>query len=187
VKLGSEKVKQLVAIVLMLIAAILVVRVYRTNQAQSAKATSPRKASDKIAQAKLEDPRLHLELLERAEAIEYTGEGKNIFRERAAVELPKLPRVKVSPLRSMPVTSPPKPAVSPSPPPPPPINLTFFGFSSREGEKRKVFLTEGDNVWIAHEGDVVNRHYRIIRILPNAVEVEDLLTNNRQTIPLKQG
>jgi hypothetical protein len=39
-------------------------------------------------------------------------------------------------------------------------------------------------VWIAHEGDVVNRHYKIVHISPAAVEVEDLLNNNSQPIPL---
>ena len=33
----------------------------------------------------------------------------------------------------------------------------------------------------------MNRHYKIVRISPTAVEVEDLLNNNRQTIPLTQG
>lgn len=184
-KPGAERVKQLVAIALLLIAVFLVVRVYRAEQARSAQADATGTASKTTAMAKLEDPRLNLELLERAESIRYTGEGKNIFRERAAE---KIPSIKVSPmLRKPTVPAQNANAAPPSPPPPPPINLTFYGFSKRPGEKPMVFLTENGNVWIAHEGDVINRHYRIIRILPNAVEVEDLLTNNRQTIQLKQG
>ena len=72
------------------------------------------------------------------------------------------------------------------PPPPPPINLKFFGFSSRKGEAPKAFLSQGDNIWIAHEGDVVDRHYKIVHITPSAVDVEDLLNSNRQTIQLTQ-
>jgi len=42
-------------------------------------------------------------------------------------------------------------------------------------------------VWIAHDGDVVNRHYRIVRINPHNAEVEDLLTSHQEQIPLAQG
>ena len=42
-------------------------------------------------------------------------------------------------------------------------------------------------MWIAHEGDVVDRHYKIVHISPTAVEVEDLLNSNRQSIRLTQG
>ena len=73
------------------------------------------------------------------------------------------------------------------PPPPPPINLKYFGITNSRGEKPKVFLSQGDDVWIAREGDVVDRHYKIVRISPTAVEVEDLLNNNRQSIQLTQG
>jgi hypothetical protein len=33
----------------------------------------------------------------------------------------------------------------------------------------------------------VNRQYKIVHISPNAVEVEDLLNNNRQSIRLTQS
>jgi hypothetical protein len=75
----------------------------------------------------------------------------------------------------------------PPPPPPPPINLKFFGFASKPGESKKVFLSEGEDVFIAAEGEVVNRHYKVLRISPTSVEIEDVLNNNRQNIPLTLG
>jgi hypothetical protein len=42
-------------------------------------------------------------------------------------------------------------------------------------------------VWVAREGDVVNRHYKIVRISANAIEVEDLLNDNHKTIALTQA
>ena len=42
-------------------------------------------------------------------------------------------------------------------------------------------------MFIAGEGDIVDRRYRILHIGPGSVEVEDVLNNNRQTIPLTQG
>src|SRR5438034_339004 len=43
------------------------------------------------------------------------------------------------------------------------------------------------DVLIAAEGDIVDRRYKVLRISPMAVEVEDVLNNNRQSIPLTQG
>jgi hypothetical protein len=129
------------------------------------------------------DPRLRLDLLANSESVMYEGSGKNIFR--AAPEVVAIPKVKVPPL--LPTRQPDTPTQPPPPPPPPPINLKFFGYSSGKGEKPKAFLSQGDNIWIAHEGDVVNRQYKIVRITPTSVEVEDLLNNNRQSIRLTQG
>ena len=73
------------------------------------------------------------------------------------------------------------------PPPPPPINLKFFGFANKPGEPKKIFLSQGEDVFIAGEGDIVDRRYKILHITPVSVEVEDVLNNNRQSIPLTQG
>jgi len=177
-----EKIKQFLAVGLMLIAVLLIVRVYRTGAARSAQATGQGRGAKSTATARLEDPRLRLEILERAQAIEYRGEGKNIFREGGQA---KIPKVNVSPLLHKPRIPP--HMVDSAPPPPPAINLTFYGFTNRAGEKPMVFLTQGGDIWIASEGDVVKRQYKIIRITPSTVEVEDLLNNNRQTLRLKQG
>src|SRR5436190_1680073 len=69
----------------------------------------------------------------------------------------------------------------------PPITLKFFGFANKPGEPKRVFLSQGDDVFIAAEGDIVDRRYKVLRISPMAVEVEDVLNNNRQSIPLTQG
>ena len=77
----------------------------------------------------------------------------------------------------------------PQPAPPPAINLKFFGFANKPGEPKRVFLSSqgSEDVFIAGEGDIVNRRYRVIRIMPNAVALEDVLYNNRQSIPLTQS
>ncbi len=114
--------------------------------------------------------------------MKYEGKGTNIFRAGAGPV--EVPRVKISPLLRQQEEA---RKIANTPPPPPPINLKYFGISNSNGEKPKAFLSQGDDVWIAREGDVVNRHYKIVRISPTAVEVEDLLNNNRQSIPRTQG
>ena len=73
------------------------------------------------------------------------------------------------------------------PTPPPPINLKFFGFASKPGEPKKIFLSQGEVVFIAAEGDIVDRRYRVLHISPGAVDIEDVLNNNKQSIPLTLG
>ncbi len=126
------------------------------------------------------DPTLRLALLHATEDVKYEGSGRDIFRAQADEPIP-------TPVKSPLITkATPTPTPTPTgPPPPPPIPLKFYGFANKPGEPgRKVFLSENDNIFIASEGDVVNRRYKVIRIGQNSVEVEDLLYNNRQTIPL---
>ena len=118
------------------------------------------------------DPTLRLGLLASVEGVQYKGSGRNIFRS----------------LEEAPIPQPLAPALTPTgPPPPPPINLRFYGFASKPGESKKVFLSQGEDIFIAAEGDIVNRRYRVVRIGVNSVEVEDLLDKRRQVLPLTSG
>jgi len=124
------------------------------------------------------DPTLRTDVLKISEDTKYEGTGRNIFR--VFVEPPPKP---VAPV----VTNQTANNEPPPPPPPPPINLKFYGFATPiEGSKR-IFLAEKEDVFIAKEGDIVDRRYKVVRISPNAVEILDVLSNNRQSIPLTQG
>ncbi len=125
-----------------------------------------------------DDPRLRLDLLKTSENTKYQGTGRNIFQPHME-EIPK-PIVAANRPNAGPM-------VPQGPPPPPPINLKFFGFANRPGEPKKVFLVQGGDVFIAGEGDIVDRRYRVVRIQPFSVQIEDVLNNNRQTIPLQQS
>jgi hypothetical protein len=129
------------------------------------------------------DPRLRLALLKSSEETEYQGAGRNIFRAEAEPVIPKAldNGLKKEAARTPPL--PPKPII---PPGPPPIPLKFFGFANRTGTK-SVFLSKGDEVFVAKEGDVVDRQYKVVKINTNSVEIEDLFSNNRQTVPLTAG
>jgi len=127
------------------------------------------------------DPTLDLKLLRQSEEIKYAGNGRNIFvaGSVAIIERPK--GTGVTDGQTAGIHTP------PPIPPPPPITLKFFGFANRPGETKKVFLSQGEDVFIAAEGDIVDRRYRVLHITPTAVDVEDVLNNNRQSLPLIQG
>src|SRR5260370_954767 len=79
------------------------------------------------------------------------------------------------------------PAAAPISSAPTPIHVKFFGFANKPGDPKKVFLSQDADVFIAGEGEIVDRRYRVLHISPNAVEVEDVINNNRQSLPLTQG
>ncbi len=115
----------------------------------------------------------------QAESVEYTGNGRNIFSLTSMpIDIPKpvkTPRIVEQ--ASIP-TGPPPPA------PPPPIELKFFGYSSRQSGVRRAFLLKGDDVFIASEGDVVDHRYRVVKIAPMSIQVEDIPYANTQSLPL---
>lgn len=127
------------------------------------------------------DPTLDLHLLSQSEEIKYAGNGRNIFVAGSVASIERPKKNGATDKESATLRQP------PPPPPPPPITLKFFGFANRPGETKKVFLSQGEDVFIAAEGDIVDRRYRVVRISPNSVDVEDVLNNNRQSLPLTQG
>jgi hypothetical protein len=126
------------------------------------------------------DPTLKTGPMLVTEKLVYTGSGRNIFSTASApVAIPKL----VAPVRPkgpvVPVYTPP-----PGPPPPPPIDLKFFGTATATNGKRQAFLLHGQDVFLASDGDIVQRRYRVITVSANSVLVEDMSYSNRQTLPL---
>ncbi|HTH52987.1 MAG TPA: hypothetical protein VL495_03490 [Edaphobacter sp.] len=125
------------------------------------------------------DPTLKMGPMLVTERLVYSGTGRNIFSATSApVAIPKA----LAPAR--PKSTAPVAMVPAGPPPPPPIDLQFFGTETNATGKRRAFLLHGDDVFLAQDGDIVQRRYRILTVLANSVQVEDLTNNNRQTLPL---
>jgi len=193
VKLGSENRKQVVALAVLGVIAIAILgyEFWPSSTATAPAATQTastaarpgvrRSSSGKmllVVEPRL-DPTLDLKLLSQSEEIKYAGNGRNIFVVGSVpIEPPKRNGTDTAAggIRQPPPIQ-----------PPPPITLKFFGFANRPGETKKVFLSQGEDVFIAAEGDIVDRRYRVLHISPTAVDVEDVINNNRQSLPLTQG
>ena len=135
--------------------------------------------ASKVAATASLDPSLRFDVLKLSEDQEYKGSNRNPFDPNSRpVDIPK-------PIdNGTKVTH-----VDPGPPPPqppPPIPLKFYGFATQSGQSKKIFLasTTGDDIFVGTEGQVINRRYRIVKINNSSVEIEDILNNNKQTIPL---
>jgi len=151
-----------------------------TTVAGKAKKSISRNGKERPAAQERLDPTLDLRLLAQTEQTKYAGSGRNIFVAQVDIPAPVAPAVIES-------TGPIGQPAPPPPPPPPPINLKFFGFANKPGEPKKVFLSQGEDVFIAVEGDIVDRRYKVVHIGPASVEIEDVLYNNKQNIPLTQA
>ncbi|HEY6376038.1 MAG TPA: hypothetical protein VIX90_11010 [Edaphobacter sp.] len=126
------------------------------------------------------DPTLKMGPMLVTEALVYSGGGRNIFSASSVpVEIPKA----IAPARPK-AMLPPPPMVPQGPPPPPPIDLKFFGVSTTDNGHRQAFLLHGEDVFLASDGDIVQRRYKVLTVSANSVLVEDMTNNNRQTLPL---
>jgi hypothetical protein len=200
-KVGAESRNKLyVAIALMSLALVLVTRMLFSSgpsplptpavaTSDLSPAPAARRVARKIAAARSGghkltavshsiDPTLRYDWLNASEDTKYEGNGRNIFMAQA--EIPQPVASAVSDQQKM--AQPPQ-----GPPPPPPINLKFYGFASKPGEPKAIFLSQGEDIFVAREGDIVDRRYKVVHINPLSVEIEDVLTNNTQSIPLSQG
>jgi hypothetical protein len=189
VNLGTENKNKVIAVGALVVLAVIIV-VWELWPASTTSASMPvapithpaQAASGKKGAQALStiDPTLRTDLLKDSEGTKYEGNGKNIF----VAGMEQIPQPIAPPTIPQPQ---PQTVVPQGPPPPPPIPLKFYGFASQNGGQKKVFLAENDDIFIAAEGDIVDRRYKVIHIYPMAVEIEDVLNNNRQQIPLTQS
>jgi hypothetical protein len=205
VKLGAENRKQTIAaaalgVLLLLIVAYEFMPSSSTIASTTATATSaqpipsrgsrPARRNAGSTSGKKErapqslDPTLNLARLALSEQIKYEGSGRNIFVSQADTVIP-------TPLAPGQTDNGKKDGALYQPPPataPPAIPLKFFGFASQPGEPKRIFLSKDGDVFIAGEGEIVDRRYKVVRISPTAVDIQDVVGSGPpQSIPLTLG
>jgi hypothetical protein len=146
----------------------------------------PKRVEDRIDPTAV-DPTLRLDLLAHAQTANAAGGIRNLFqfstpppKEVAKLAGPE-PVVKVGPVQ------PPPPPPPPPPTPPPPITIKFYGFSTAAvtGKKTAYFL-DGEDILLGREGDTLKRRYKVVRILPTSVLIEDTDAKRQQSVPLTE-
>jgi hypothetical protein len=126
------------------------------------------------------DPTIHVERLEHAADSQYEATKRGPFRYVEAPPPPPPPKTTDQLREEARIRNTPPP-----PPPPPPIDLKYYGYSTDSQTKaKKIFLTDGQEIYIAVEGEVVANRYRILHVGVNSIEVEDMRTKSRQILPL---
>jgi hypothetical protein len=160
---------------LLLALLLLLATVIWYNRDSSSQTTGFLTLSGEFTPLSVENPFLRLDKLERIRKLEYKGAGRVIF----SFQAPPKPK----PLPPQPVNlEPPKPVEVPLQ-----LPVKFFGVVSdpRSGNKRACF-TNGEDVFILSEGELLQNRYRLLRIGNSTADFEDLQTGKRASLPLEQ-
>ncbi|HXJ42743.1 MAG TPA: hypothetical protein VNH18_25910 [Bryobacteraceae bacterium] len=139
------------------------------------------------------DPALKLDLLAKVQAVELGAPGRNLFAFGAPPPppAPKLPKVPEIPINKQPGAPPPPVAmgpVAPSVPQVPPMTFKYYGYKiSRSDGNKAAFLLDGDEILIGGENEIFKKHYRIVRISPASIVIEDMDFKATQTIQIQEN
>lgn len=145
----------------------------------------PRRPEDRIDLSKV-DPTLRLDLLAKLQ-VEPSPTARNLFQfgqapAAAALKGPE-PKVLPKPIQVKPTAGTP---VSLGATPPPSIPLKYYGFTSAPGNSPKTaFFLDGEEILVGREGDTLERRYRVVRISPNTVVMEDTQSKREQTLHME--
>jgi len=132
-------------------------------------------ANEKYQPLPVENPSLRLDLLERIRKLEYTGTKRNIFSAVA----PLAPAPKVEPGKG----GPPQPQV----PEPLVLPVKFYGYmADTRGGNRRAFFTNGEDVFIVGEGEMLLNRFRVLRIGNKTAEVEEIASGRRAMLVLEE-
>ena len=132
------------------------------------------------------DPTLDQAAMLRTESLVYSGSGRNIFSATYTAPAPAIPKNVPPPRPGLGGPSRLGPVLSPAGPPPPTIPLKFFGTVQHGHGPKQVFLLSGEDVYLASQGDVVDKRYKVVQIMAFGVQVTDLVLNVTQTLPMQQ-
>ena len=103
-----------------------------------------------------------------------------------------LPELKRNPFEFVTVPTPASPvqtagqAPAPAPPPPPPVTLKVMGYSEGVGGVQEAMVSDEDQVFVVHAGDSVGGRYKVIKITPTAVTIEDATGHQTVDLPVPQ-
>lgn len=77
-------------------------------------------------------------------------------------------------------------AAASSAPAPARVPLRAIGYSERPGLGPEAYLTDSDEVYVVHDGDVISQRYKILNITSSIVEVLDGVSGEKSQLPIPQ-
>jgi hypothetical protein len=77
-------------------------------------------------------------------------------------------------------------AAPPGPPPPPPVPFKAVGYSVKDQGPMEAYLADQQQVYVVHEGDVFDKTYRVLKITPAMIEIEDESFHHTAELPFPE-
>jgi hypothetical protein len=131
----------------------------------------------------VDNPQLHNDAVEKARKTDYKSAGRNIFsRQLPPPPLPKhsVPDTKQPDIQTAKMITSPTPIVSSLP-------VKFFGYGTVPNSmSRRAFFTDGEEVYIVGEGELLLNRFRILRIGNANLEYEEISSGLRGTAILEE-
>ena len=195
----QDRQKFSILMVLLVVLGMTAVLGYRMNQPPTTAAVQVPETKTSANPPAPTDARIRLDLIEKAEGSQEEIRRKNVFQyQKPPASRPPVPgsggsasttpgpQQPAPPLFGLPPTTSGSSA-SAAPPGPPPIPLKYQGYAaeSAPGGQMTAFLTDdASRHYNVTPSEILMGRYRINQISTASVEVEDLETNRRQTLPL---
>ena len=188
-----------ILMVLLVVLGMTAVLGYRMNQPPTTAAVQVPETKTSANPPAPTDARIRLDLIEKAEGSKEEIGRKNVFQyQKPPASRPPVPgsggSASTTPGPQQPAPTsfglPPTTSgssASAAPPGPPPIPLKYQGYAaeSAPGGQMTAFLTDdASRHYNVTPSEILMGRYRINQISTASVEVEDLETNRRQTLPL---
>jgi hypothetical protein len=134
------------------------------SRAHAASASAPTARVEKASSHETQDlvqydPTVHFETLKGLDSRSLPDEDRNPF---VYVGEAAPPPVQVAT---------PAPQAAPAPPPPPPLKAT--GYNELPGGKGEAMITYNDDLQVVHEGDLIGNKFRVVKITPTTITIED--------------
>ena len=141
---------------------------HKTAPKAGAEGKVPSHAADDLSAY---DPAVHLEALKELDARPLPDTSRSLF---SFVEPPPPP------------APPPSPGQVQAPPAPPPVQMKIMGYNEMPGGVKQAFASYQDQMVVVQEGDVVGSRYKVLKITPMAVVVEDATSHETTELPVPQ-
>lgn len=172
------------AVVLGAICALLVInlvaqyRAMRPGKSFTARATAPstrmgRRTPHAASDLAQFDPTVHFDALKALDSRPLPDEDRNPFQFTGEAAAPPPTAVAAGPTSPVPLP----------PPPPPPLPLKAMGYNELPGGQKEAMLSYNDDVVVAHEGDLIGTKYKVLKIDPAKIVVEDSETHKEIELP----
>ena len=145
------------------------------------------------------DPTLRLDLLAKVQDVKLDGGQRNLFQfgapEKVAAVLkgeeakilPKAPEKMGPPVAQPVVTAANSKPAEPAAPPPPPFTPKYYGLATKQVDgKKTAFFLDGEDIILATEGMTVKKRYKLMRINPSSVVVQETESKKEQTVQISE-
>ncbi len=168
--------KQKPQIIVLSVLALIAAAIWYANFRKRPVATQASTTVPSFQPLSIGNQRIRWDKLDASRATDYTRTVRNIFSEVAPRPEPVKSATPVVPQHTEPVV----PTVTPLP-------VKFFGYGAVPIDGvRLAFFTNGEEVYIVGEGEVLLGRFRVLRVGNNSLEYEDISSHLRGTSILEE-